>query len=314
MDVTKTDWFFIVNPRAGSGKTMSLWVPAEQKLQKLGIPFVTAMTGYKLHATQLAYEAAGQGYRRIIAVGGDGSLHEALAGIARYCDENGTDSSEFTLGVMPIGSGNDWIKSLDLPNDLDHMISLVEKESSGQMDLVRVLSSGGKVSYMANVGGTGFDSHVCSRVNLQKEGGKRGKLIYLNALRYTITHLSPINLKVVADGKTVYEGTCYSIALGNGRYSGSGMRQVPKAEIDDGILDYMIVPKVKLKRMIKELPRLFNGTVDESGVVISGKCRSLQVMPLDDASADIIELDGEIEGKLPISIEMDGRKIRVLKD
>lgn len=314
MDVTKTDWFFIVNPRAGSGKTMSLWVPAEQKLQKLGIPFVTAMTGYKLHATQLAYEAAGQGYRRIIAVGGDGSLHEALAGIARYCDESGTDSSEFTLGVMPIGSGNDWIKSLDLPNDLDHMISLVEKESSGQMDLVRVLSSGGKVSYMANVGGTGFDSHVCSRVNLQKEGGKRGKLIYLNALRYTITHLFPINLKVVADGETVFEGTCYSIALGNGRYSGSGMRQVPKAEIDDGILDYMIVPKIKLKTMVKEMPRLFNGTIDESGVVISGKCRSLQVMPLDDASADIIELDGEIEGKLPISIEMDSRKIRVLKD
>ena len=271
------------------------------------------MTGYKLHATQLAYEAAGQGYRRIVAVGGDGSLHEALAGIARYCDESGTDSSEFTLGVMPIGSGNDWIKSLDLPNDLDHMISLVESESTGQMDLVRVLSSGGKVSYMANVGGTGFDSHVCSRVNLQKEGGKRGKLIYLNALRYTITHLSPINLKVVADGESVFEGTCYSIALGNGRYSGSGMRQVPKAEIDDGILDYMIVPKVKLKTMVKELPRLFNGTVDESGVVISGKCRSLHVMPLDDASADIIELDGEIEGMLPISIEMDGRKIRVLK-
>ena len=313
MDEIKTEWFFIVNPRAGSGKTMSLWVPAEQKLQNLGISFVTAMTDHKRHATELAMEAAGQGYRRIIAVGGDGSLHETLSGIARYCDENGTDPSEFTLGVMPIGSGNDWIKSLGLPNDLDYMISLVENGSTGQMDLVRVLSSGGKVSYMANIGGTGFDSHVCSRVNLQKESGKRGKLIYLDGLRYTIAHLSPINLKVVADDQPVFEGACYSIALGNGRYSGSGMRQVPKAEIDDGILDYMIVPKVKLKTIVKEIPRLFNGSIDESGAVISGKCRSLRVMPLDEASADIIELDGEIEGTLPLSIDMDGRKIHILK-
>lgn len=312
MDDIKTEWFFIVNPRAGSGKTMSLWVPAEQKLQKLGISFVTAMTDHKRHATELAFEAAQKGYRRIVAVGGDGSLHEVLSGIARHCDENGVDPSGFTIGVMPIGSGNDWIKSLGLPNDLDNMISLIENESIGKMDLVRVLSSGGKVSYMANVGGTGFDSHVCSRVNLQKEGGKRGKLIYLDALRYTITHLSPINLKVLADDQPVFEGVCYSIALGNGRYSGSGMRQVPKAEIDDGILDYMIVPKVKLKTMLKEIPRLFNGTIDESGVVVSGKCRSLRIMPLDDASADIIELDGEIEGKLPLSIDMDGRQIHVI--
>ena len=313
MSITKTDWYFIVNPRAGSGKTMSLWVPAEHKLQKLGIPFETAMTDHKRHATSLAHDAAAQGYMRIIAVGGDGSLHEALAGIAGYCDETGTDPAEFTLGVMPIGSGNDWIKSLDLPNDMDNMIYLIEKQSSGNMDLVRVLSSGGKVSYMANVGGTGFDSHVCSRVNLQKEGGKRGKLIYLNALRYTITHLSPINLKVVADDVTVFEGICYSIALGNGRYSGSGMRQVPNADINDCLMDYMIVPKVKLRTMLKEIPRLFNGTIDESGVVISGRCKSLRIMPLDDASADIFELDGEIEGTLPLSIDMDGRKIQVLK-
>ena len=99
MDDIKTEWFFIVNPRAGSGKTMSLWVPAEQKLQKLGISFVTAMTDHKRHATELAFEAAHKGYRRIVAVGGDGSLHEVLSGIARHCDEKGVDPSGFTIGV-----------------------------------------------------------------------------------------------------------------------------------------------------------------------------------------------------------------------
>ena len=313
MTEPKTTWYFIVNPRAGSGKTMSEWVPAERMLQNLGIPFITAMTDHKRHATELAKEAAADGYRRIVAVGGDGSLHEALNGIAQYCEESGTDTAEFYLGVMPIGSGNDWIKSLGVPHDLEKVIRLIEKESFSQMDVVKVLSSGGKTAWMANVGGTGFDSHVCSRVNQQKERGMRGKLIYLNALRHTMSHLAQLQLKVIADGVTVHEGICYSIALGNGPYSGSGMRQVPLADINDGIMDYMIVPKVKLSKMLKEVPRLFNGTINESGVVLYGRCRSLQIVPLDSASEDIIELDGEIEGKLPLSIEMDGRKINVIK-
>ena len=313
MTEPKTDWYFIVNPRAGSGKTMSEWVPAERTLQNLGIPFLTAMTDHKRHATELAGEAAAAGYRRIVAVGGDGSLHEVLNGIARFCEETGTDTAEFYLGVMPIGSGNDWIKSLGVPHDLEKVIRLIENRSFGQMDVIKVLTAGGKSAWMANVGGTGFDSHVCSRVNTQKERGMRGKLIYLNALRHTMSHLAKLNLKIIADGQTVHDGVCYSVALGNGPYSGSGMRQVPLADINDGIIDYMIVPEVKLSKMLKEVPRLFNGTINESGVVLSGRCRSLQIVPLDSASEDIVELDGEIEGKLPLSIEMSGRKINVIK-
>ena len=313
MSEAKTAWYFIVNPRAGSGKTMSEWVPAERMLQNLGIPFITAMTDHKRHATELSYDAAVEGYRRIVAVGGDGSLHETLNGIARYCEESGTDTAEFYLGVMPIGSGNDWIKSLGVPHDLEKVIRLIEKGSFGQMDVVKVLTAGGKSAWMANVGGTGFDSHVCNRVNLQKERGMRGKLIYLNALRHTMFHLAQLNLKVIADDKTVHEGICYSVALGNGPYSGSGMRQVPLADINDGIIDYMIVPKVSLKKMMKEMPRLFNGTMNESEAVISGRCKSLQIVPLDSASEDIVELDGEIIGQLPLSIEMSGRKINVIK-
>lgn len=313
MTDTKTEWYFIVNPRAGSGKTMSQWVPAEQKLDRYGVPYVTAMTDHKRHASALAYEAAEQGYRRIVAVGGDGSLHEALTGIVQFCDKSGTPTEDFYLGVVPIGSGNDWIKSLGVPHDIDEVIKLIAACSSSPMDVVEVKSDEGKMSLMANVGGTGFDSHVCKRVNIQKERGRRGKMIYLNALRYTIFHLKPINVSVMADADMVYSGPCYSIALGNGRYSGSGMRQVPKADINDGMLDYMIVPKIPLRLITRELPRLFNGTIDESHVVLSGRCKTFSIQPLDEASADIIEMDGEIEGRLPLYIEMTDRKINAIK-
>lgn len=314
MTESKSDcYFFIVNPRAGSGKTMYEWLPAERRLKRLGIPCDIAMTDHKRHATALAQHAAAEGYRRIIAVGGDGSLHEVFNGICRWCAATGVPTEEFLIGVVPIGSGNDWIRSLGVPNDTTEVVNMIHRGSSGVMDVMRVKSSGGKTAYMANIGGIGFDSHVCKRVNAQKESGRRGKLIYLNSLRYTIFNLKSIYISVVADGEVVFTGLCYSVAFGNGKYSGSGMRQVPLAVMDDGLLDYTIIPKTPLLKVVRELPRLFNGTLHQSEYVISGKCRSLQIVPMDEQSGDIFELDGEIEGWLPMSIEVTGHQINVIK-
>lgn len=314
MTESKSDcYFFIVNPRAGSGKTMYEWLPAERRLKRLGIPCDIAMTDHKRHATALAQHAAAEGYRRIIAVGGDGSLHEVFNGICRWCAATGVPTEEFLIGVVPIGSGNDWIRSLGVPNDTTEVVNMIHRGSSGVMDVMRVKSSGGKTAYMANIGGVGFDSHVCKRVNAQKESGRRGKLIYLNSLRYTIFNLKSIYISVVADGEVVFTGMCYSVAFGNGKYSGSGMRQVPLAVMDDGLLDYTIIPKTPLLKVVRELPRLFNGMLHQSEYVISGKCRSLQIVPMDEQSGDIFELDGEIEGWLPMSIEVTGHQINVIK-
>ena len=314
MTESKSDcYFFIVNPRAGSGKTMYEWLPAERRLKRLGIPCDIAMTDHKRHATALAQHAAAEGYRRIIAVGGDGSLHEVFNGICRWCAATGVPTEDFLIGVVPIGSGNDWIRSLGVPNDTTEVVNMIHRRSSGVMDVMRVKSSGGKTAYMANIGGVGFDSHVCKRVNTQKESGRRGRLIYLNSLRYTIFNLKSIYISVVADGEVVFTGLCYSVAFGNGKYSGSGMRQVPLAVMDDGLLDYTIIPKTPLLKVVKELPRLFNGTLHQSEYVISGTCRSLQIVPRDEQSGDRFELDGEIEGWLPMSIEVTGHQINVIK-
>lgn len=313
MAETKTEWYIIVNPRAGSGKTMSEWVPAERKLDKLGIPYVTAYTDHKKHATSLAYDAARDGYRKIMAVGGDGSVHEMISGIGRWCEDNACNPEEFTLGVTPIGSGNDWIKSLGVPNDVDGVIDMMGRASFSPIDLVKVKCADGKSTFMANGAGTGFDSHVCKRVNFQKESGMRSSMIYLNALRHTIMHTRVIKVEVFADGISVFSGSCYSIAIGNGKYSGGGMRQVPIASVDDGLIDVMIVPKLSLPRIFKEIPRLFNGSINESEHIIYKRCKTLEIVPLDADSRDIIEVDGEIEGQLPLSIEMDGKKVNVIR-
>lgn len=313
-----TDWYFIVNPHAGSGKTMRDWVPAERKIYDMGIPYVAAYTDFKRHATALAYEAASNGYRRILSVGGDGTLHETFNGVMKWCDETSSNPSEFTIAVAPIGSGNDWIKSLDVPHDTMKVADLLADESFGEMDVVRVDSYGTDagdriVSYMANCGGTGIDSHVCDKVNREKARGHRNKLIYLNALLSSVFHLHILSLKLIADGNEVFSGDCYSIALGNGRYSGSGLRQAPNAEIDDGLLDVTIIPKISVLSILKEIPRLFNGTLEKNGHMILFKCRKLQIIPLNESSRDLIELDGEVEGRLPACVSISGERINVIK-
>ena len=313
MPSIKPDWYCIVNPHAGSGKTMSEWAVAEERLTALSVPYKTSLTNYKFHAEKLAFEAAAHGYRKILAVGGDGSVHEVMNGVLRFCAETEAAPEDFTLAVIPIGSGNDWIKSLGIPHDTRAAVDLIVEGHFSRQDVVRVETdllspeaSSPRVSYMANIGGVGFDSRVCERVNALKEQGKRSRLIYLGALLSTLFHTRAFHACLKADGETVFDGEAYSVAFGNGRYSGGGMRQVPLSEIDDGLLDYMIVPKAPLWRLLTQLPRLYNGTVNQSGLLISGRCHELEM-----TGDNIVEIDGEVIGNLPLRLTMTGRQIGV---
>lgn len=304
------DCYIIVNPHSGSGKTMSEWFVAQDELAKRGIDYVSVFTEKIGHAKELAYKASIAGYRKIIAVGGDGTLHEVFCGIGKAVDEGVAPAQDFFISVIPIGSGNDWVKTTGVPRDTKKAVAAIASPHTAMEDYVSVRTASG-TCVMANIGGIGFDSHVCDRVNSLKARGMRSKRIYLNSLIYTILHLNPINIEVIADGEKVFSGECYSIAFGNGEYSGGGMRQTAGALIDDGLLDVLIVPKTSLFNILRETPRLFKGNIGESRYIKSLRCREVSVVPLNAASADIVEVDGEIEGHLPLTIKMSGSQFRI---
>ena len=308
---TKTGWFIIVNPRAGSGKTLSGWTLAEKLLRERGVEFTSAFTHYKSHARELALQAARDGYRRFLAAGGDGSVHEIFAGVLDYCSESGVPASEFRLGNIPIGSGNDWLKSVGVPHDIAKVVELVAGDVCSRQDVVSVRTADGACC-MANIGGTGFDSHVCERVNARKERGHRSRWIYVGSLITTILKLKRLNVEVSGDGELIYNGPCFSVAFGNGRFSGGGMRQTASAVMDDGLVDVMIVPVVSIFRIMREAHRLFDGTVPQSPVLVYRQCREVTVAPLDPRSADVIEVDGEIEGRLPVTISATGQQVGIV--
>ena len=310
--MTEQDWLIIVNPHAGSGKTLAAWIRAEQELRRLALPCRIVTTEYKSHTEVLAREGAEQGFRRLLAVGGDGSVHEVFNGVLGWCAEHGADPADFVIGVAPIGSGNDWLRSLGVPRDIRQVFRRMKEGSFGRQDVFRLTDGAGRVRYMANIGGTGLDAHVCALVNQAKSRGKRSRLIYLMALLRAIRSLHAIRVQVSADGKEVFSGPCYSIALGCGAYSGGGMRQVPLARPDDGLLDVLIVPQIPLHRILVQLPLLFSGRLHRSPDLHYVQCRDLEILPMDEDARDIIETDGEVEGRLPLSVHVTGQKTGVI--
>ncbi len=325
-------WYAVVNIFAASKKAGKSWHKAEACLLRDSVPYISARTGEHGNAMNLTCAACAEGYRKFIAVGGDGTVHDVVEGIMIYIESRNVLGeklllSDFTLAVIPVGSGNDWIKTSGVPRDIVKAASLFKNGAIARQDVVRVttydpaaLQEGKvlKLSYMTNVGGIGIDARVCQKVNKEKKRGKRGKWLYVSALLYHISHRVPLYAKVMVDGKEIFNGSFFSIAFGIGKYSGGGMRQTPDAIVDDGLLDMSIIPDLPIAKIAKEAPKLFTDKFTTVKELVVARGKQITVLSYDPGSGnkiisgDMIELDGEIIGNAPAKFEILPSQLNIL--
>lgn len=307
------DWSVIVSSRSGGGKAHHDWPAISKLLKDRHISFVEHITDHAYHAIELAKEAVKEGFRRLLVIGGDGAIHEVLNGLYSQDEVN---PSEVVLGLIPVGSGNDWSRLHDIPHEYGaaaDLIALADTHIRVQ-DVARVHTMmDGKpyCRYMVNIGGLGFDSEVCHRFDLAKERGHAGDRQYLKSLLSGFISYKSLKFRVAVDGEEFYRGTAFSVALGIGRYCGGGMMQTPDAVPDDGLIDVTVVGELSKWKFISKVPSLFKGDIYRHKEVHHTRGRQIDISA---APYSYMEVDGEPVGITPVRIEVVPAGVQVVSN
>lgn len=302
-------WFTIINPCSGSQKASTDWPVIESLLKKANIPYQPVFTGYRNHATELTREAIAGGWRRILTVGGDGTVNEVVNGIFQ---QNDVPTTDFTLAMIPVGTGNDWRRTIGIPIDYEEAVKTIHQGDIFTQDVgyVQYLEKGKpKGRYFINIAGMGYDAFVTSKTNLMKElGRKMGVYSYLASLFGCLLKYKHTRVKVTADQEEI-TADLLSMNVGICKYSGGGMMQVPKAVPNDGLLDLTLIKKMSKLQIIKNVPKLFNGSFIHLPQVLSARGRKVIV---ESDPAIPLEVDGESLGSSPFEINILPRSINVV--
>ena len=225
----KMFYAFIVNPAAGNGFALTIMQKLEEKLKAKDVAYRVYRTEEPGHATRIAAElAADDSISAVVSVGGDGTAGEVAAGLT------GTSKP---MGIIPAGTGNDFIKSAGIPNDPDKALETLLHGEERRIDTGTVNDQ-----FFLNVCGTGFDVTVLDYAENEKTK-HRGLTPYFLGLIKAIFHYKSVNLTLTADSETE-DGQYLICSIANGRYIGGGIPICPDADIEDGKLDLVMIRNV----------------------------------------------------------------------
>lgn len=279
---------FIVNPAAGSGRALKIEQQLRDELAKRGVGAVFLRTEAPAHATALASEAAAcEGCTGVIAVGGDGTCYEVACGLM---------GTTVPMGIVPAGTGNDFIKTVSIPKKPMQALELILKNEPRPVDVGQMNDQ-----LFLNVSGTGFDVTVLD-FTLQAKKYVKGILPYLYGLVRGISHYKPVHLRFTADGVTE-ERDVLICSVANGRYFGGGIPICPDAAPDDGYFDLVVVENKPRWMIPFYLPGLLMGRVLKFPFTAHKRCQEVVI-----EGKDIrLNMDGEVS-------TMDRAAYRILHD
>jgi YegS/Rv2252/BmrU family lipid kinase len=277
----------ILNPWAGRGAAGTQRPTIEAALKRAGIGYDLLTTHAHGGATELAWQGVERGYGRIVAVGGDGTINEVINGIKGAERQHGQRAQ---LGVIPFGTGSDFIKVLDSiqANDVAGGIQRLLDEHPRTIDLGCVRIEDGEPRLFVNALGIGFDAHVAA-VSL-KLTRLRGLAVYLVAiLKGFMTYRA--NPMTVEYGDRKLNRRLLFASIANGRCQAGGFWLTPEALVDDGLFDLCLVDNLRLDQIMRYLPKVMNGTHTQLKVVTMGRSPKVTITS---AAPMPVATDGEV--------------------
>ncbi len=250
----------IINPAAGNGRSLAWGKEIEGVLTKRQIPYRAHQTEHPFHATQLAKEAAANGSDKVLSIGGDGTAFEVACGLI---------GSDVPLGIIPAGTGNDFIKSLNTPRKPMEALDFILSHSPRAVDIGNLNDR-----IFLNCCGVGFDVMVLD-YSLKAKKYVHGLLPYLYGVIRTIFTYKPVDIEYTVDGGKTITASVLICSIANGKYIGGGIPIAPPASVDDGLFDLVTVQAVPRWKIPFYLPGLMMGKVHKFKVAKLSRCKAV---------------------------------------
>ncbi len=306
--VTDNKWLAVVNPNAGVKKCKKDWQKINTLLKKYEIDFEPHFTDQRGHAIKITKEYLAKGYRKIISIGGDGTLNEVVNGIFWQKCVNPTD---ITIGVISVGTGNDWGRTFGIPPDYEKSIKLLKKEDTFIQDAGMVSFANGpgtNLRYFINMVGLGFDGLVAQKTNADKDMGRGNVMVYFKNIFMSLFAFHSVPTRIVIDG-TEANHHLFSMGVAIGKYNGGGMKQAPDAIPDDGLFNLTLIKDMSKWSVIANVNRLYNGTIGKHKKVEMLQGRQIIIEP---KTPVLMEADGESLGRSPFTFNIIPKSLRVV--
>ncbi len=300
---------FIVNPNAARGSTGREWPQIKALARDRLGPFRSLLTTGPGDATELTRLALRKGAEVVVCVGGDGTLNEVVNGFMAECSPNLPGAM---LGLIPRGTGCDFIKTVPIPSDLKRALDVIAGFNAWPVDLgrLRYTDHHGHLSYryFHNVTSFGLGGEVDERVN-RSSNVLGGFISFICATLISILIYNKKRIHLKIDDSFDQTVMSWNVVVANGQYHGGGMWVAPGAVVDDGIFHVTIVGDLTLPEVFLNLPKLYNGKINQVGKVTTlvGK----RVEAYSDQRV-LLDVDGEQPGQLPVLIDMVPRALLLI--
>lgn len=287
----------VCNTRSGRGAVARALPEIRDHLRRRGLDFEERHTEYAGHATRITREALESGCRFVVAVGGDGTIHEVVNGM--IVDDRAV-RPDAVLGIVAAGTGSDFIKTFGLPEMPGHAVAHLDGGEAFPIDIGKVTytENGNRATrYFPNIAEVGIGAETVAKA--QSLPRWLGPTVYFFAFWMVIRGFKPANVKVDLVDR-VHEGRMSNLVVANGQFFGGGMKVAPKAAPTDGLLDIQI-HSARKREAIAIMPRMYKGEhIPHPDIHESKRVR----LAIESEVPLRVEADGELLGHTPASFEL----------
>ncbi|HUM47869.1 MAG TPA: diacylglycerol kinase family lipid kinase [Chitinophagales bacterium] len=301
-------WFVLVNPAAGGYKAEKAWPHISEGLKKENIDFQFQFSRSATDILKVIGDALQQGFRKFIAVGGDGTLNLMINGLFQH---SAIQTNTLTIAIIPVGTGNDWIRTQRIPKSHGRAILLIGQGNTFFHDVGKIcLHRNDSVftKYFINIAGFGFQGLVAERIEGVSSGIKKGIFAFVLGIFDALFRYDVTRVWIKMDEKKL-EGLIYNVNTGICKFCGGGMKMTPDAITDDGLFDITIVKKISRAEVILNIPGLFNGRFLKNKKVSQYRARKISIVS---TPLMPVECDGEVLGYGNAEVEILEKAIRVI--